>query len=123
MGREAPLAFLVNRYCMAILHARAGRLTALAGGFWPGQSEKTHIQQLFSLFALVPEDTYLGPDAMRIMYNAVFPQAKPMSSLKLRMFTQALINRSLVIGTAERPQLHDIIRGMLRATQLIFAAS
>jgi hypothetical protein len=114
MDPKAPVAFLVNRYCLAISHGRAGRLTALSGGFWPGQSEKTHIRQLFSLFALVPEDTYLGPDAMRIMYNAVFPQAKPMSSLKLRMFTQALINRSLVIGTAERPQLHDIIRGVLR---------
>eukprot|EP01051_Picozoa_sp_SAG22_P002548 SAG22_NODE_115_length_19315_cov_10.458368_9_plen_1069_part_00 len=74
---------------------------------------KSRIKQLFSLFALVPEDTYLGPDAMLIMFNAVFESGesgKQVSQLKLRMYTQTLINRSLILGTVERPQLHDIIR-------------
>jgi hypothetical protein len=37
-GRLTPLAFpYVNRFCMALLYGRAGRLTAKTGGFRPGQ--------------------------------------------------------------------------------------
>jgi hypothetical protein len=36
-GVQAPLAFsIVNRFCMAVLYGRTGRLIAKNGGFRPG---------------------------------------------------------------------------------------
>ena len=38
-GLQAVLAFsIVDRFCMALLYGRAGRLTTQNGGFRPGQS-------------------------------------------------------------------------------------
>eukprot|EP01052_Picozoa_sp_SAG31_P017034 SAG31_NODE_1150_length_9648_cov_37.362656_4_plen_141_part_00 len=85
-------------------------------------AEKKQIKQLFTLFALVPEDTYLCPDAMQVMFHAVYQRnadISPVSHLKLRMYTQTLIGRSLVLGTAERPQLHDIGAWQLLVTESI----
>eukprot|EP01052_Picozoa_sp_SAG31_P054467 SAG31_NODE_14516_length_802_cov_1.241821_2_plen_151_part_00 len=80
-------------------------------------AERVEIKQLFRLFALVPEDTYLCTDAMQMMFHAVFQNddVNPVSHFKLRMYLQTLIGRSLVLGTIERPQLHDIGKHLLAA--------
>eukprot|EP01052_Picozoa_sp_SAG31_P039241 SAG31_NODE_5403_length_2556_cov_8.128060_1_plen_308_part_00 len=58
---------------------------------------------------------------MQIMFRAIFEssgQDRAVTHLQLRMYTQTLIGRSLVIGTVERPQLHDIVRDYTLASFL-----
>jgi hypothetical protein len=75
----------------------------------PGK-DNSQIQRVLYTFALVPEDTWVPPDAFLLMMSAVGePGAPPVQPLQLRRWLQSLIDRSLVLGTADRPQLHDIV--------------
>eukprot|EP01051_Picozoa_sp_SAG22_P006380 SAG22_NODE_416_length_10804_cov_4.791126_4_plen_1245_part_00 len=100
-GRDGGGGAVEDRLIMASIESMDGVSAA----------EKAQLKNLLYLFAVVPEDTYLIPEAMAIMYNAIFSaEGKPVPPLKLRMLTQTLINRSLVLGQCERPQVHDIVR-------------
>ena len=62
------------------------------------------MQTIFSVFAVVAEDTHVPPYAFLLMFNALSGDSAPVSGLQLRKWLQMLVNRSLVIGSWERPQ-------------------
>ena len=76
--------------------------------------------QLFLSFALVPEDTHVPLPILGLVFNAcgaslaadeeaAAAATKPLSRLQMRQYLKVLIDRSLVLGTVDRPQLHDVM--------------
>ena len=65
------------------------------------------VKQVFSVFALVAEDTLVPLSAFRILLSAITGSSELVPELQLRKYLQILLNRSLVLGTWEKPQLHD----------------
>jgi hypothetical protein len=106
-------------------------LAALGGG-----SEGDSIRSLFKLFALVPEDTYVPLEVLSMMLEAVHtnpnrstvaiprnrrrqpstprtrqaPQPARVSLLKIRRWLKILQDRSLVLGSIDRPMVHDLVK-------------
>jgi hypothetical protein len=68
--------------------------------------DRSAAQTIFSVFAVVAEDTHVPPAALLLMFNALAGES--VAGLQLRKWMQMLINRSLVLGSWERPQLHDV---------------
>ena len=82
---------------------------------------KQQVVHLFNAFALVPEDTFCPLEIMTILYEAevlaqqtvaaglppptstAIAQSKPPSRLLIRKWLKILTNRSLVLGTVDRP--------------------
>ena len=69
--------------------------------------DRAAVQTIFGVFAIVAEDTHVPPSAFRLMFNALSlsPDGEAVSGLQLRKWMQMLINRSLVLGSWERPQV------------------
>jgi hypothetical protein len=78
---------------------------------------REQVIQLLCGFALVPEDTYCPLEVISMIFEATTP--KPTSApgtmseatltvprLLIRKWLKILIDRSLVLGTVDRPQLH-----------------
>ena len=72
--------------------------------------DREQTQKVFRVFALVAEDTHVPLSVFRILLSAVTGESELVGELQLRKWIQVLINRSIVLGTWERPQLHDIVR-------------
>ena len=75
---------------------------------------RDQIIQLFCGFALVPEDTFCPMEVLGMIFEATAPATvgattKPTPRLLLRKWLKMLIDRSLVLGSVDRPQLHDIV--------------
>ena len=66
------------------------------------------ILRLFNAFAIVPEDTQLPIDMVAMLFEAEneTPLDKPPSVLNIRRWLKFLIDRSLILGTVDRPSLH-----------------
>ena len=79
--------------------------------------DREDAQRIFSVFALVAEDTFVPLAVFRILLSAVMGESELVPELQLRKWMQLLINRSIVLGTWERPQLHDIVRDYAIALQ------
>jgi hypothetical protein len=69
--------------------------------------DRENALKVFSTFALVAEDTFVPLSAFRILLSAVTGEAELVPELQLRKWMQTLLNRSIVLGTWEKPQLHD----------------
>ena len=97
----------------------------------PEQIRK-NVVRLFHGFSLVPEDCQIPLDVLAMIYEACDPPGPParrgsisghcdngaakgngkkkgISRLHIRKYLKVLIDRSLVLGTVDRPQLHDIV--------------
>ena len=72
--------------------------------------DRANAKKAFSVFALVAEDTHVPLSAFRILLSAVTGEMELVPEMQLRKWMQVLINRSIVLGTWERPQFHDIVR-------------
>jgi hypothetical protein len=82
----------------------------------PGTKRRNQATRLFYAFALVPEDTHVPLDVLGMIFDACSgetnskkPATKPLSRLQIRQLLKVLIDRSLVLGTVDRPQLHDVM--------------
>jgi hypothetical protein len=78
--------------------------------------QRDQIIQLFCGFALIPEDTFCPLEVLGMIFEATtpvpdgaMPKPKPTSRLLLRKWLKVLIDRSLVLGSVDKPQLHDIV--------------
>jgi hypothetical protein len=77
--------------------------------------DKKAITNLFLAFALIPEDTPCPLDIMEMIYVSTIQNGvgqadvKPPNRFQIRKWLKVLINRSLVLGSVDRPQLHDIV--------------
>ena len=81
------------------------------------------VTRLFTSFALCPEDTHVPLDVLGLMYDACEGGSATTSSstnaakatphsiarLQVRKYLKVLLDRSLVLGTVDRPQLHDVM--------------
>ena len=76
---------------------------------------QTQVTRLFYGFALAMEDTHIPLMVLGMIYDACADStensadAKPLSRLQVRRYLKVLIDRSLVLGTVDRPQLHDVM--------------
>eukprot|EP00729_Bicosta_minor_P033101 gene33101-biopygen989 len=77
---------------------------------------RKNVLQLFLGFALVPEDTVVPLSILGLVFRACTTDehgqsstAKPLSRMQVRRYLKVLIDRSLVLGTVDRPQLHDVM--------------
>ena len=75
--------------------------------------------QLFNAFALAAEDTVVPLPILGMIFDAcgdavADKPAKPLSRAKVRRYLKVLIDRSLVLGTVDRPQLHDVMLGYVQ---------
>ena len=81
-----------------------------------------NVSQLFISFALAPEDTLEPLPVLGMLFSSSSSMptnssssssssrpAKPLSRLQVRRYLKVLIDRSLVLGTVDRPQLHDVM--------------
>lgn len=77
-------------------------LNAIAG------PHRADILRLFNAFAVTPEDMQLPIEVIAALFEAESetPLAKPPSIWKIRKWLKVLIDRSLVLGTVDRPSLH-----------------
>eukprot|EP01043_Picozoa_sp_COSAG02_P063948 COSAG02_NODE_9206_length_2289_cov_1.807306_1_plen_144_part_00 len=66
------------------------------------------ILRLFNAFAVAPEDTRLPIEVVASLFEAESetPLAKAPSLLNIRRWLKVLIDRSLILGTVDRPSLH-----------------
>jgi hypothetical protein len=73
------------------------------------------VTQLFLSFALAAEDTLVPLPVLGMVFDACGSpsksgkSAKPLSRMQVRRYLKILIDRSLVLGTVDRPQLHDVM--------------
>lgn len=72
---------------------------------------RKQVLQLFTAFALIPEDVVVPLEVIGMIYDACSGEGEEGSlpRLQIRHFLKVLIDRSLVMGTVDRPQLHDIV--------------
>eukprot|EP01052_Picozoa_sp_SAG31_P002383 SAG31_NODE_84_length_27014_cov_3.743006_10_plen_204_part_00 len=68
---------------------------------------RKNILQLFDAFATVPEDARIPIEMVQMLYEAGenVTRAKP-SLLSIRRWLKVLIDRSLILGSVDRPSLH-----------------
>jgi hypothetical protein len=69
------------------------------------------VTRLFHGFALVAEDTHVPLSVLGMIFDATSttPTTVPLSRMHIRNYLKVLIDRSLVLGTVDRPQLHDVM--------------
>ena len=76
-------------------------------------------QAVFRAFALVPEDTVVPIKVFALLLSVITGQNELVPELQLRKWLQVLVNRSIVLGTWERPQLHDVRRLLMRLARRV----
>ena len=77
------------------------------------------ILRLFHALAIVPEDTRIPIELVGMLFEAESetPLPKPPSLLNIRRWLKVLIDRSLILGTVDRPSLHDIVMDFVVASK------
>lgn len=77
-----------------------------------GQIKGAHRDSILALFkslALLPEDTLCPLEVVRMMYEASNSGIGRPSLLSIRRWLKVLVKRSLILGSVDRPSLHDVI--------------
>ena len=76
------------------------------------ESQQAGVFRLFHGFALVAEDTAVPLDVLGMVFEA---SGTPLDAgslpkrVQIRRWLKMLIDRSLILGTVDRPQLHDVV--------------
>lgn len=94
--------------------AEEGMIRASLRGLKGSEAEQSNVKFLLQTFALVPEDTYCPLEALLLIFNAVNTDAGA-TLMHIRKWLRILINRSLVLGTVDRPSVHDLILDFAKA--------
>ena len=85
-----------------------GMIRASLRGLKGSKEEQANVRSLLLMFALVPEDTHCPLEVMMVMFEAVH-EGSCVTLMHLRKWLRILINRSLVLGTVDRPSVHDLV--------------
>ena len=92
-------------------------LNAIKG---PLASDRDNILRLFRAFAVVPEDMRIPIEMVGMLFEVEsetpLPPGLP-SLLNIRRWLKVLIDRSLILGTVDRPSLHDIVMDFVVASK------
>ena len=86
-----------------------GMIRASLRGLKGSAQEQANVKALFKLFALVPEDTHCPLEVLLLMMKAVH-EGTGVTMMHLRKWLRILQNRSLVLGTIDRPSVHDLVK-------------
>ena len=77
---------------------------------------RAQVMTLFNSFALAPEDMVVPLPILGLIFNATANASSsssarnnPATRLQVRQYLKILIDRSLMLGTVDRPQLHDVM--------------
>eukprot|EP01051_Picozoa_sp_SAG22_P005169 SAG22_NODE_300_length_12752_cov_3.102426_1_plen_653_part_10 len=78
-------------------------------------AEQKAINSVLLLMAIVPEDTALPLEVLQVMYDATTvtnnaaATRRKTSIMKIRKYLRVLLDRSLVLGSVDRPSVHDLV--------------
>eukprot|EP01045_Picozoa_sp_COSAG04_P004647 COSAG04_NODE_205_length_20393_cov_45.275796_13_plen_2486_part_00 len=86
-----------------------GMIRASLRGLKGSAAEQANVKSLLLLFAMVPEDTHCPLEALLLMFEAVHPGSGA-TMMHVRKWLRILVNRSLVLGTVDRPSVHDLVQ-------------
>jgi hypothetical protein len=86
----------------------AGMIAASLRGLKGSAREQANVKSLLLLYALCPEDTHMPLEVLLLMFEAVNDGPRA-SMMHIRKWLRILINRSLVLGTIDRPSVHDLV--------------
>eukprot|EP01052_Picozoa_sp_SAG31_P019855 SAG31_NODE_1466_length_8227_cov_10.254675_2_plen_1008_part_00 len=70
-------------------------------------SEVANVKALFTCFGLIPEDTIAPLEVLLIIFQSV--TGVKTTLLKIRKWIKILLDRCLILGHVDRPQLHDLV--------------
>ena len=85
-----------------------GMIRASLRGLKGSAEEQANVRCVLLMFAFMPEDTHCPLDVMLLMFNAVY-EGSGATLMHIRKWLKILINRSLVLGTIDRPSVHDLV--------------
>eukprot|EP01047_Picozoa_sp_COSAG01_P057793 COSAG01_NODE_6725_length_3527_cov_1.558051_3_plen_371_part_01 len=85
-----------------------GMIRASLRGLRGSPTEQKNVKSMLLIFSLVPEDTHCPLEVLLLMFTAVHPGSRA-TIMHLRKWLRVLIDRSLVLGTIDRPSLHDLV--------------
>ena len=88
--------------------AEEGMIRASLRGLKGSAKEQANVRSLLLMFAFVPEDTFCPLEVMLLMFNAVY-EGSGATMMHIRKWLRILVNRSLVLGTIDRPSVHDLV--------------
>jgi hypothetical protein len=88
-----------------------GMIRASLRGLKGSAAEQENVKAVLNLFAVVPEDTHCPLEVLLLMFKATDStgSAVAVSIMHLRKWLRILIDRSLVLGTIDRPSVHDLV--------------
>jgi hypothetical protein len=91
--------------------AEEGMIRASLRGLKGSAAEQENVKALLNLFALVREDTHCPLEVLLLMFNAtvVGSSDSTVTIMHIRKWLRILIDRSLVLGTIDRPSVHDLV--------------
>ena len=92
----------MNSAISATITIRAS-VAAIAGS----AREVANVKALFRLFGLVPEDTIASLEVLQVLFEAV--TGAKTTVLHVRKWIKVLLDRCLVLGHVDRPQVHDLV--------------
>eukprot|EP01052_Picozoa_sp_SAG31_P023688 SAG31_NODE_1969_length_6771_cov_17.211331_7_plen_1242_part_01 len=79
--------------------------------------QREKIVRTLHAFSVVPEDTRVPLEVMRMLYRAENDVAdadgalhQPPTMLSMRRWLKVLLDRNLILGSVDRPSLHDIVK-------------
>ena len=96
--------------------AQEGMIRASLRGLKGSATEQANVRSLLLLFGLVPEDTHCPLEVLLLMFNAINPASKA-TLMHVRKWLRILIGRSLLLGTIDRPSVHDLVLDFAVAQQ------
>ena len=79
--------------------------------------EQANVKALLGLFAIVPEDTHCPLEVLLLMFKATTEGSDAVTIMHIRKWLRILLNRSLVLGTIDRPSVHDLVLDFAVAQQ------
>ena len=85
-----------------------GMIRASLRGLKGSAREQANVKNMLLLFALVPEDTHCPLEVLLLMYAAVH-EGSTATIMHVRKWLRVLLNRCLVLGSVDRPSLHDLV--------------
>ena len=88
--------------------AEEGMIRASLRGLKGSAKERANVRSLLLLFAVVREDTHCPLEVMLLMFNAV-NEGSGATIMHIRKYLRILIDRSLILGHIDTPQVHDLV--------------
>ena len=88
--------------------AEEGTIRASLRGLKGSAKEQGNVRSLLLMFAFVPEDTHCPLEVLLLIFESLHKDSGA-TMMHIRKWLRILINRTLVLGTIDRPSVHDLV--------------